>query len=364
MDKNKPYVPNSAMDAKTPPRPLSVSLLAMPETTPAAIYSLLEAFISVGTVWPMLTGEETPVRRIVPRIVAAEAAPFTAAMGAPMAPHAAIDDVPETDVVVLTDLEILPGMDPRGRWAREVAWVRRQYEAGAFVCSVCTGSLLLAEAGLLDDQEATTHWSATDLFRTSYPQVRLRPERILCPTGPGHQIVTGGGSGSWSELALYIIGRYCGEGEAVRIAKIFVLGDRTEGQLRFSAMARQQRHEDAAIGACQTWIADHYAAANPVARMVAHSGLAERTFKRRFKAATGYTPVDYVQALRVEEAKQILETTTEPTDGVAQAVGYEDPAFFRRLFKRRTGVSPARYRQRFQAITRMIPLPQMAEGRQ
>ncbi|MCP4380544.1 MAG: helix-turn-helix domain-containing protein, partial [Hyphomicrobiales bacterium] len=80
------------------------------------------------------------------------------------------------------------------------------------------------------------------------------------------------------------------------------------------------------------------------------SGLAERTFKRRFKAATGYAPVDYVQTLRIEEAKQMLERSPEATDSVAHAVGYEDPAFFRRLFKRKTGVTPARYRQRFQTI--------------
>jgi transcriptional regulator GlxA family with amidase domain len=85
--------------------------------------------------------------------------------------------------------------------------------------------------------------------------------------------------------------------------------------------------------------------------MVTASGLSQRTFKRRFKAATGYTPVDYVQTVRVEEAKQMLERSETPTDMIAHAVGYEDTAFFRRLFKRKTGVAPARYRQRFQSIS-------------
>jgi transcriptional regulator GlxA family with amidase domain len=87
--------------------------------------------------------------------------------------------------------------------------------------------------------------------------------------------------------------------------------------------------------------------------MIAHSGLAPRTFKRRFRAATGYAPVEYVQALRLEEAKQVLETTDEPVDAIAATVGYDDPTFFRRLFKRRTGVTPSRYRQRFQSIARL-----------
>src|SRR5690606_13017428 len=190
-----------------------------------------------------------------------------------------------------------------------------------------------------------------------YPAVRLRPERILCPDGPEHRIITGGGASSWEELALYLIARCCGEAEAVRIAKIFVLGDRSEGQLPFAAMGRPRRHDDAVIGTCQAWIAEHYPVPNPVARMVERSGLSERTFKRRFKAATGYAPVDYVQALRIEEAKQLLETTREPTDAIARQVGYEDPAFFRRLFKRRTGITPARYRQRFQSLARCDRMP-------
>ena len=101
------------------------------------------------------------------------------------------------------------------------------------------------------------------------------------------------------------------------------------------------------------WIADHYAGDSPIIRMVERSGLGERTFKRRFKAATGYAPMDYVHRLRIEEAKQLLESTGTATDEIARQVGYQDPTFFRRLFKRSTGVTPARYRQRFRAIGRV-----------
>jgi len=134
------------------------------------------------------------------------------------------------------------------------------------------------------------------------------------------------------------------------MAKTFLIGDRSDGQLPYAAMTRPRPHDDQAIADCQVWIADHYAAPNPVSRMVARCGLPERSFKRRFRAATGFTPVTYVQTLRMEEAKQQLETTDWPTDQVAAAVGYEDPAFFRRLFKRHTGVTPARYRQRYRGV--------------
>jgi transcriptional regulator GlxA family with amidase domain len=333
-------------------RPMAVSLLALGETTPATLYGLHEVFSAVGVAWAELTGETCKARRMDVRIVAGENEPFTTVIGIPVTPQAGIAEVDRSDIVIVTDLSLSPDADPRGAWPREIAWLRQQFERGALVCSVCTGAIVLAEAGLLDGCEATTHWSAAGILSTFYPAVRLRPERILCPAGPGHRVITGGGASSWEDLALCIVARFCGAAEAVRIAKIFVIGDRSDGQLPFSAMGRARTHEDAAIARCQQWIAEHYGGPNPVARMVERSGLPERTFKRRFKIATGYAPVDYVQAIRIEEAKQVLETTDTPTDAVAHMVGYEDPAFFRRLFKRLTGITPARYRQRFQALAR------------
>jgi transcriptional regulator GlxA family with amidase domain len=157
---------------------------------------------------------------------------------------------------------------------------------------------------------------------------------------------------AWEELALYLIARYYGEAAAIKAAKLFLFGDRSEGQLLFAAMGKPKRHEDAIIARSQQWIAKHYQMLNPVKVMVKQSGLAERTFKRRFKTATGYAPIDYVQTLRIEEAKQMLETTSDAIDQIAQQAGYEDPTSFRRLFKRMTGVTPGRYRQRFQSILR------------
>lgn len=340
------------MTAPAEMNPVSVGLLALPECTPTALYGLYEVLSSVGVTWSELTGEPPKGRRFNPLIVAPGREAFASAVGIPIAPHASFADLPRTDIAIATDVTLAANDDPRGRWPEATAWIRRQFEQGATVCSVCTGSVVLAEAGLLDGQEATTHWSAKGFFEAYYPTVKLRPERILSLAGPAHRLITGGGSSSWEDVALYLIARFSSETEAVRAAKVFLLGDHSEGQLPFAALVQPRRHEDATIAKCQAWIADHYAADNPVARMVAQSGLSERTFKRRFKTATGYSPMDYVQTLRIEEAKQLLEVTGEPTDAVARQVGYEDPAFFRRLFKRRTGVTPARYRQRFQSIAK------------
>lgn len=331
--------------------PVSVSLVALPETTPTSLYGLFEILSAVGSVWSELTGQQVhPVRPIRPQIVATTRDPFTCAVGVPVAPHRAFAEVDTTDVVVVTDLAIPIDQDPRGRWPEAAGFLRDREAQGATICSVCTGAVLLAEAGLLDGHEATSHWSTTGLFGEFYPGVRLRPERVLSPAGTAHQVVTCGGMASWEDLALYLIARYAGEAEAVRIAKVFLLGDRSEGQLPFAAMARQRRHEDAEIARCQAWLAANYDAPQPVARMVELSGLTERTFNRRFRAATGYAPVEYLQALRVEEAKQLFESTDATVAAVAHRVGYEDVAFFRRLFKRRTGVAPSGYRQRYRRV--------------
>ncbi len=332
--------------------PLKVSILVLPESAPMAVYGLFELFASVGKVWPTITGEAIEVRHIEPRIVARLAEPFISVFGPPIVPQAAIDSDGDADVVIVTDVELPLKSSPAAAWSDEIDWLRDQLERGATVCSTCTGSVVLAEGGLLDGCEAASHWSAADLFRDRYTAVHFRPERILCNSGHEGRLITTGGASSWHDLALYLIGRYCGPAEAVRTAKIFLIGDRSQGQLPFAAMTRPRHHSDATIARSQAWIAEHYEVSNPVTRMVEQSGLAERTFKRRFSQATGYTPVDYVHTLRVEEAKQMLETTQDSVERISQNVGYEDAGFFRRLFKRVAGITPVQYRRQFQTAIR------------
>lgn len=332
-------------------RTVKVGLVAVPQTAPAVLYSLLEIFASVGTVWEELTGKPGSSVRMEPKVIADAQGLIRCGMGMPVLADATFESGDSYDVAITTDMLLPPELDPRGQWPAAAEWVRFQYEGGAIIASVCTGGILLGEAGLLDELEATSHWAAVRLFHQFYPKVRLTPEKVLVLAGPEHRIVTAGGAASWVELALYLIARFCGQEEAVRSSKIFLLGDRSEGQLPFAAMARPRNHSDAIVEKCQAWVAEHYENPNPVARMTERSGLAPRTFKRRFRAATGYTPIEYVQTLRIEEAKQLLEATDLQTDQIGAAVGYDDPASFRRLFKRTTGVSPARYRQRFRVVS-------------
>ncbi len=163
-----------------------------------------------------------------------------------------------------------------------------------------------------------------------------------------------GGGSTWLDLALYLIARLAGVEAATQVARLNLIDWHSSGQQPFARLARTRQVDDARIASCQAWIAENYMKAAPVTAMAKLSGLAERTFKRRFQLATGMTPLDYVHALRIEEAKQMLEASDMPVEAIAQEVGYEDAAFFGRLFRRKVMLTPVQYRKRFQAMRRSL----------
>jgi transcriptional regulator GlxA family with amidase domain len=217
--------------------------------------------------------------------------------------------------------------------------------------SACSGAVLLAEAGLLDGLEATIHWGYVETLAAHYPRVKVNPAKTLVANGEGHRIILAGGGMSWQDLALYLIARFVGSQEAIEVARVYLVAWHDTGQLPYASLVMSQPSTDATITRCQAWLADNYARHSPVAKMAAESRLSERSFARRFRKATGYNPLDYVQALRLEEAKQLLERSTLSIDAIGAEVGYEEPSFFRRLFHRKVGMSPAAYRRRFGGLT-------------
>ena len=163
--------------------------------------------------------------------------------------------------------------------------------------------------GLLDGHEATTHWAYCDVMRSRYPACTVRKERALVVSGEGQRLVMAGGGTSWQDVALYLIARFVGIDAAMHVARINLIDWHAVGQQPFARLARSRQVDDAEIARCQTWIADHYHEPSPVGAMVQLSGLAERSFKRRFQHATGMSPLEYVHTLRLEEAKQMLESS-------------------------------------------------------
>lgn len=330
--------------------PISLALLALPECSGSILYSLFDVLSSVGGLWTLLTGQQQMTSGFSVQIVAPMSTSFLCHAGVPVIPHSSFEKSGAADVIIVPDLVLLPGFQPDENWRASREWLLRQYESGAIICSVCTGAALLADSGLLDGKKATTHWSVAEMFCKRWPLVELNLDKIFVLADEEHRLITTGGAASWIELTLYLVKRFFGYQESLRIAKIYLLGDRSDGQLPFAVLPASTQHQDAVIEECQLWLAERYAEPTPVRKMMVFSGLPERTFKRRFALATGLTPVEYVQNLRIEEAKQFLEATQTTIETISVQVGYEDPAYFRRLFKRKAGVTPSRYRTKFQAI--------------
>ncbi|XHS76887.1 GlxA family transcriptional regulator [Burkholderiaceae bacterium UC74_6] len=320
------------------------------------LFGLYDVLISVGAAYPDMTGQPASEPLLEVLIVAAEAQPFRCFGNILIEPHAAIRDVADAHAIVVCDMYTSIGTAPRGRYAAEIEGLRRMHGQGALIASVCSGSLVLAEAGLLDGRSCAGHWAYRELFRRQYPKVDYRADAILTVDSEAEGVVTAGGVTAWQELALRLISRFCGPQHALQTAKVYLLAGHEHGQLPFAERGLQMQaqlplqEQDQAIRACQEWIAAHYAQPAPVEAMAQRAGLTRRTLARRFRAATGQLPMDYVHALRIEQAKRIIERQAASIDEVASEVGYEDPTFFRRLFKREVGLTPAAYRRKFAGL--------------
>ena len=330
-----------------------IALLAVPETSPSVLFGLYDVLLSVGAVFPDMTTGEAGEALLDVRIVAAGAEPFRCFGNVLVEPRDAIGELTRADVVIVCDIYTPIDVPPRGRYPDEVEWLRQMHATGSLVASVCTGSLMLAEAGLLDGRQAGCHWAYRDLVRKHYPRVDLVEDSILNLASEVDGVITTGGATAWHDLALHLIARLCGPAQAIQTSKVFLLSGHEDGQRPFAAMSRPRQERDAVVAECQVWIGEHFASPNPVALMAQRSGLTSRTFGRRFRAATGHRPMEYVHAVRIEEARRIIETETGSLEDVGYRVGYEDPTFFRRLFKRTTGLSPAAYRRRLAGILRL-----------
>jgi transcriptional regulator GlxA family with amidase domain len=343
--------------------PADALIVAVPETAGSALYGMIDVLSATGSLWQQLVGIESMGAAIRSRIVALSRGTFRCGNGIPVSPDVGVDEDPAADIVILPELWLAPDDDMRGRYPALLDWIRRRYRAGSVLYSACSGSVMLAATGLLNGREATSHWGYQDLFRTRYPEVHFRPEPNLAFADPAGRIVTAGGTTSWHDLAIHIISRHCSPGEALRIAKVYLLKWHGEGQLPYASLVRRQPHADSVVRLCQDWLAQRFRDADALAGVVAASGTPERSLKRRFKVATGSTLIGYVQNLRIEEAKRMLEAEAVSFEEIAAAVGYENQAFFRRLFKRSTGLTPGQYRRMFRPIAAAaMPAPSQPDA--
>lgn len=224
------------------------------------------------------------------------------------------------------------------------AWIMARHVEGTLVCSVCAGAFLLAETGLLDGRPATTHWGLKDAFAARFPGVLLNTDRLIIDDG---DLLTAGGLMAWVDLGLKLIHRFLGTAALLATARHFLVDPGGREQRFYTTFAPSLTHGDKAILRVQHWLQQQGGTPVTLPEMADRAHLSERTFLRRFQKATGLTPTDYLQHLRVGKARDFLEQSDRSLDEIAWDVGYRDTGAFRKVFVRVMGLTPGEYRRRF-----------------
>lgn len=223
-------------------------------------------------------------------------------------------------------------------------WLRSEYSRGAGLCSICNGAFLLGETGLLAGRTVTTHWTYEEQLVSRFPDINVNTDRLIIDHG---DILTAGGLMAWIDLSLILIERFLGPTIMVETARVFLVDPPGREQSYYSSFSPRLNHGDDAILKAQHWLQASGGKDMSLAALAGHAGLEPRTFMRRFLKATGHTTGEYVQRVRINAARDLLQSTSEPVDAIAWKVHYSDPSSFRKVFTRIIGLTPAEYRQRF-----------------
>ena len=222
--------------------------------------------------------------------------------------------------------------------------VREQHAHGAVVCSICAGAFLLGGTGLLSGRPTTTHWIHAAGLAERFPDIQVMPDKLIVNDG---DIITAGGVMAWIDLGLRLIHRWISPAVMMATARFFLVDAAGREQRFYSTFAPRLHHGDETVRKSQHWLQIHYATNATVTTLADRAMLGERTFLRRFRNATGFTPTEYLQQLRVERGREALEFSMQTVSEISWMVGYQDEGAFRRIFRRITGLAPGDYRKRF-----------------
>jgi len=258
-------------------------------------------------------------------------------------PQRLVTEIEKTDLIIIPSLnhnyeEAIKGNKP------VIDWLVAQNSGGAEIASVCTGAFLLAASGLLDGKSCSTHWAFADRFRTMFPQIALQPDRLITDE---NGIYTNGGAYSFLNLMLYLVEKYFDRQTAIFCSKVFQIEMDRESQSEFIIFQGQKAHGDELIKEAQQYIEHHLEEKISIESLSSSLAVGRRNFDRRFIKATGNSPVEYTQRVKMEAAKKAFETSRKQINEVMFEVGYSDPKAFREVFRKVTGMSPLEYRTKY-----------------
>ncbi len=322
----------------------NVTFLAFDNCVANTICGPMDVFKFSGVGWNQIHDmEHTPCFNV--QAVSPDGKAVSCYNGLSIGVNGSIHDVKQADLIVISatmDIE-----DTLQKNKAVIPWLIEQYEKGTQIAAVCMGTFILAATGLLDGKVATTHWGVADYFTQLFPDVNLKPERLVTDA---NDLYCSGAYNASIDLSIYLVEKFYGREIALQTAKVLVHDIGRSSRAPYTTFKFQRDHNDKAILNTQKLMETNFLQRIDVEKLAGDLGIGRRTFERRFKAATGDTPLFYFQRVRVEKAKKILETEMKTLDEISYAVGYEDASFFRKVFIKHTGLKPTEYRNKFQRV--------------
>jgi transcriptional regulator GlxA family with amidase domain len=314
-----------------------IALLAYPDALASALHGLTEMFLVANRI----AQRHDVLKRPLLRVSHWQGQGEDVICSYDTAPA----DTPHAPVMVIVPPRMSDPITPDE--ARPFSpWLRAMHDKGAAIGSVCAGSFLLGEAGLLEGRVSTTHWSYVDAMAKRFPNSPVDGDKLMIDDG---DIITAGGFMAWTDMGLRVIHRLLGPTIMLEVARFMLVDPAGREQRHYSSFAPRLNHGDSQILKVQHWLQTNGAKHIGLKDMAAQAGLEDRTFLRRFTKATGLKPTEYAQRLRVGKAREMLEFTNQSVEQISWAIGYEDPGAFRKIFQRVMGLTPVEYRQRFSA---------------
>ena len=325
-----------------------VSFMVYKHCLSSTITALIDAFSICNALHDDMNKDtaETPAPLFEMTIAAAAKEPVLTNGGVLIQPDVAFHTAEKPDLIIIPP-RLFARQPDEEELSQILPWLKNNYQKGVRIGTLCTGSFILAMTGLLDQKTATTNWLYAEKFQRQFPRVRLMPDRILTDDGG---LICSGAITAMYNLALYVIEIFASADLSRKCAGILLVDRNRKSQQPYMTAVFRKNHGDRQILKGQNWFERNYATRFSIDDVAAVVGLSPRHFKRRFKQATGENPLRYLQLIRLEGAKDLLETSLEGIEAITNQVGYEDSRTFRRLFKKFTSLSPREYRDRFGTV--------------
>lgn len=325
---------------------MKIGILLYPYCSLWSATGSFELFNRANKAYKYYNGENANNKKFEVSFVADEKNSIKTSYPFPIKAEYGFDNHPTYDLVLIPGFETEPDIVLKESH-QSAEWVFKMQQKGAVVASICTGALLMLKSGLVANRTATTHWVAKAFFEHHFPEVNLDVSKTVIDYG---DIMMSGSATSFQNLIIRIIERYMGREVAVGVSKIYLIDMNKDRPDSYMDLVLSKKHNDDEIIEAQDYIKENYNQKLSLEEIADNISMSKRTFIRRFKKATSETPLNYIHKVKVEKAKQILENERRTFEEISFLMGYEDVHAFRKIFVKQTGISPMRYKARYQLV--------------